>query len=155
LETPYTNKERTDVSESQRDKLALRSEVTDLKAKEINWLLGRKSHLAFDNKMVIYKAVIKPMWMYGCELWGCASKTNIHFIQRFQSKLLRGIANAPWFIPNHTPHTDFKIPLVQNVIQGRKRHHRRRIEVHTNPLMEPLLHVHKNIRLMRVWPTDV
>jgi hypothetical protein len=54
-----------------------------------------------------------------------------------------------------TLHTDFKIPLIQNVIQGRKRHHRRRIEAHTNPLMEPLLQVHKNRRLVRVWPTDL
>jgi hypothetical protein len=38
----------------------------------------------FDNKLLIYKAVIKPIWMYGCELWGCASRTNIHIIQRFQ-----------------------------------------------------------------------
>jgi hypothetical protein len=128
----------------------------DLKAKEINWLLGRKSHLTFDNKLLIYKAVIKPIWMYGCELWGCASKTNVHIIQRFQSKILGEIANAPWFVSNHTLHKGFKIPFVQNVIQGRKRHHRRRIEVHTDPLMEPLLQVHKkNRRLMRVWPTDV
>jgi hypothetical protein len=52
----------------------------DLKAKEVNWLLGRKSHLTFDNKLFIYKAVIKPIWVYGCELWGCASKTNIHIV---------------------------------------------------------------------------
>jgi hypothetical protein len=78
----------------------------DLKAKEVNWLIGRKSHLTFDNKLLIYKAGIKPIWMYGCELWGCASKTNIHIIQRFQSKLLREIANAPWFVSNHTLHTD-------------------------------------------------
>jgi hypothetical protein len=81
--------------------------------------------------------------------------TNIHIILRFQSKLLREIANAPWFVSNHTFHTDLQIPLVQNVIQGRKRYHRRRIEVHTNPLMEPLLQMHKNRRLTRVWPTDV
>jgi hypothetical protein len=96
----------------------------DLKAKEVNWLIGRKSHLTTDNKLLIYKAVIKPIWMYGCELWGCGSKTNIHIIQRFQSKILREIANGPWFVSNHTLHTDFQIPLVQDVIQGRKRHHR-------------------------------
>jgi hypothetical protein len=92
---------------------------------------------------------------HGCELWGCAIKTNIHIIQRFQSKILREIANAPWFVSNHTLHTDFQIPLVQEVIQGRKRHHRRRIEVHTNSLMGPLLQVHNNRKLVRVWPTDV
>jgi hypothetical protein len=82
----------------------------DLKAKEVSWLIGRKSHLTTDNKLLIYKAVIQPIWMYGCELWECASKTNIHIIQRFQSKILREIANAPWFVSNHTLHTDFQIP---------------------------------------------
>jgi hypothetical protein len=93
--------------------------------------------------------------MYGCELWGYASKTTIHIFQTFQSKILREIAYAPWFVSNHTLHTDFQIPLVQDVIQGRKRHHRSRIEVLTNPLMGPLLQVHNNRRLVRVWPTDV
>jgi hypothetical protein len=127
----------------------------NLKIKEINWLIGRKSHLSLDNKLLIYKTVIKPVWMYGCELWGCASKSNIHIIQRFQSKLLRTIADAPWFVTNHTLHTDFKIPKVRDVIHERLCYHRRRLEAHTNPLLEPLLIVNNNRRLKRLWPTDM
>jgi hypothetical protein len=37
----------------------------DLKAKEINWLRGKKSHLSIGNKLFIYKAVIRPIWSYG------------------------------------------------------------------------------------------
>jgi hypothetical protein len=126
----------------------------DLKAKEINWLIGRKSPLTYDDKLLIYNAVLKPIWMYGCELWGCASKTNIQIIQRFPSKILREMANAPWYVSNHTLHKDFKVPLVQDVIKERKRHHRRKLADHTNPLMKTLLREH-NRRLLRVWPTDV
>jgi len=50
----------------------------DLKTQEINWLIGKKSHLSIKNKLPIYKAAIKPMWSYGIELWGCASKSNSH-----------------------------------------------------------------------------
>ena len=42
----------------------------DLKTKEINWLIGKKSHLSIENKLLIYKAVIKPIWSYGIELVG-------------------------------------------------------------------------------------
>jgi hypothetical protein len=45
----------------------------DLKTKETNWLIEKKSHLSIENKLLIYKAVIKPIWSYGIELWGCAS----------------------------------------------------------------------------------
>ena len=31
----------------------------DLKTKEINWLIGKNSHLSIENKLLIYKAVIK------------------------------------------------------------------------------------------------
>ena len=56
--------------------------------------------LSINNKLLLYKTVIEPIWTYGLELWGCASKSNIAVIQRFQSKLLRATVNAPWYITN-------------------------------------------------------
>jgi hypothetical protein len=38
------------------------------------------------NIYVIYKRVIKPIWTYGIELWGCASKTNIAINREPKSK---------------------------------------------------------------------
>jgi hypothetical protein len=55
---------------------------TDLKAKETNWLIGRKSNLSLENKLLVYKAIIKPIWIYTIELWGCASKSNTAIMQR-------------------------------------------------------------------------
>jgi hypothetical protein len=60
--------------------------------------------------------VIKPIWTYGIELWGWASKSNAAIIKRSQSKILRTIANAPWFVSNYTIHTDLNIPYVSEVI---------------------------------------
>jgi len=56
----------------------------DLKAKETNWLIGRNSNLSLENKFPVYKAVTKPIWTYGIELCGCASKSNVAIIQRSQ-----------------------------------------------------------------------
>ena len=48
----------------------------------------------------MYNAVFKPVWTYGLQLFGTASKSNIAVMERFQNKVLRAITNAPWFISN-------------------------------------------------------
>jgi hypothetical protein len=49
----------------------------DLKTRELKWLIGKNSPLSLENKLLIYKTVLKPVWTYGIALWGCASKSNI------------------------------------------------------------------------------
>jgi hypothetical protein len=72
----------------------------DLRYKELHWLHGRSSLLSVNNKILLYKTVIVPIWSHGIELWGCASKSNIAIIQRAQSKILRAIVDAPWYVTN-------------------------------------------------------
>jgi hypothetical protein len=64
------------------------------------WLLGRKSKLSTSNKLLIYKTVLKPIWSYGLQVWGTTSTSNIEIIAFFQSKALRMIVDAPWYVPN-------------------------------------------------------
>jgi hypothetical protein len=52
------------------------------------------------NKLLLYKVILKPIWTYGIKLWGSASTSNIEILERFQSKALRMIADAPWYVPN-------------------------------------------------------
>jgi hypothetical protein len=42
----------------------------------MNWLINRKSQLSLENKITIYKAIIKPVWTYGIHLWGCSKPSN-------------------------------------------------------------------------------
>ena len=93
-----------------KDHVKTKRKQLDLKTREIYWLIGKHSPLSLENKLLIYKAVLKPVWTYGLELWGCASKSIIAVIQRYQSKLLRSITNAPWYVSNHTLHSDLHIP---------------------------------------------
>jgi hypothetical protein len=53
------------------------------------------------------------------DLWGYASKTNIDIIQRLQSKILRAMTNAPWYLSNDTLHNDLGIPIISDVIKER------------------------------------
>jgi hypothetical protein len=78
-----------------KEHIVTKRKYIDVITKKLDWLLGRKSHLNLENKILLYKVAIKPIWTYGIELWGCASKTNIDIIQRLQSKLLRAMTNTP------------------------------------------------------------
>jgi hypothetical protein len=99
------------------------------------WLIGRNSKLSLENKILLYKTTIKPIWTYGVEIWGCASKSHISIIQRSQSKILRMIANAPWYVPNITLHEDLNVPLVKGVIKQRSTRYHSKIEEHANRLI--------------------
>jgi len=61
---------------------------------KIYWLLGSKSQLSIENKLLLYKTILKPIWTYGVQLWGTASNSNMEILQRFQNKYLRIIINA-------------------------------------------------------------
>jgi hypothetical protein len=89
-----------------KEHFVIKRKHIDTITKKLDWLLGRKSHLNLENKMLLYKVAIKPIWTYGTELWGCASKTSIDMIQRLQSKILRALTNAPWCVSNDTLHNE-------------------------------------------------
>jgi hypothetical protein len=121
----------------------------DLTIKQMNWLIGRKSHIAVENKILIYKAIIIPIWTYGLQLWVCASKSNTAIIQRSESKILRMIVDASWYVSNATLHADLGISSVQDVIQQRSNKHHNKIKTHENPLLKMLLARDNNRRLER------
>jgi len=121
-----------------KNHVATKRKQLDLKTHEIHWLIGKHSPLSLENKLLIYKTVLKPVWMYGIELWRCATKSSIAVIQRYQSKLLRSITNAPRYVSNHTLHFDLHIPYVHTVSRERTATHRTALDSHPNPLMEPL-----------------
>jgi hypothetical protein len=81
------------------------------------WLLRRRATLSTESKLLIYKAVLKPIWTYGIQLWGTASKSNIEILQRYQSKALRSILNSPWYINNCRIHEDLQMNTVLSEIK--------------------------------------
>ena len=131
MEGTHHQKKETTWSQNKGDKMANRE----------------NSPLSLENKLLIHKTVLKPIWTYGIALWGCASKSNISVIQRYQSKLLRTITNAPWYVTNQTLHSDLRIPYVHSVLQDYIHKHRSALEVHSSPLVEPLLHTTHTRRL--------
>jgi hypothetical protein len=119
------------------------------------WLLGRKSKLSTNNKLLIYKAMLKPIWTYGIQLWGTTSNSNIESLVRFQSKFLRLILNAPWYVPNSVIRKDLRIPTVKGELSRFSSHYDVRISVHPNELIASLTEPPIHRRLRRYWPHDL
>jgi hypothetical protein len=59
---------------------------------------------------------LEPIWSYGIQLWGSASKSNIKVLETFQAKALRSITDAPWYVPNSFIAHDLSIVTVKAAI---------------------------------------
>lgn len=110
-----------------------KKEELDIRYRNLDWLLGRHSSLSLQNKLSIYSQIIKPVWTYGVQLWGCAKPTIINKIQSFQNKLLRRLVNAPWYVRNSDLHRDLKVDTVNETITKFATTHHKRLVSHINP----------------------
>jgi len=97
-------------------------------------LIGKQSKINLNTKLLLYKTLLKPIWLYGIQLWGSAQKYNIYKIQTFQSNLLRMITYAPPYVSNHTLHSDLKILTIAEAKNSYKLF-RARLKNHSNPLI--------------------
>ena len=122
-----------------REHIWTKRKQLNLKIRKMFWLMGRKSRLSLESKLILYKCVIKPIWTYGIQLWGKASKTNLEIIERFQSKCLRDIVQAPWFVPNELIRKDLKVITVQKEIDLTLARYKKRLANHQNKLATVLL----------------
>jgi hypothetical protein len=51
------------------------------------------------------------------QLWGTASTSNKEILERLQSKALRMIVDAPWYVPNTVIRRDLQIPAVKEELR--------------------------------------
>lgn len=131
-------------------------EELGIKYRKLYWLLGRNSELSVENKILVYKQILKPIWTYGIQLWGCTKKSNTTIIQNFQNKVLRGIVNAPWYVRNSDLHRDLHIHYVADEIKKYAVKHNQRLLIHENTEMKTALQVTGNVRrLKRTKPYEL
>jgi hypothetical protein len=116
------------------------------------WLLERKSKLSINNKLLIYKTIFNPICVYGIQLWGTASMFNIEILERFQSKALCMITDAPWYVPNTRIWKDLQIPTVKHEIKRYSYNYSKRLSVHSNELILNLQEPPESRRLRKNLP---
>jgi hypothetical protein len=122
---------------------------------KLYWILGRKSKLNLSNKLLIYKVPIKPIWTYGIQLWGAASTSNIEILERFQSKALRLITDAPWYVPNAIIRRDLQVPSIKEEIRRLSAQYNNGLCTHPNLLVTQLSKPSAFRRLRRHLPFDL
>ena len=94
--------------------------------------------MSLENKLLVYKAILKPIWTYGVQLWGSASNPNIEILERFQSKVLRIITNASWYVPNAVIKRDLKVLSVREKVRNYSVTYHHRLDDHPNRLAKSL-----------------
>jgi hypothetical protein len=80
------------------------------------WLMGRRLALSIQNKLILYRQILMPVWTYSIQLVGCTKQSNTDIIQRLQNKVLRNTVDAPWYIRNADLHRDLQMEVVKNEI---------------------------------------
>jgi hypothetical protein len=107
------------------------------------------------DKLLKYKAILKPIWTYPTQLWGTASTSNIEILKRFQSKALRMIVDAPWYVPNTVIRRDLQIPTVKEKIRRYSSQYSARLSAHPNNLIVNLMELPDTRQLRRHLPNDL
>jgi hypothetical protein len=107
------------------------------------------------NLLLKYKTILKPICTYGIQLLGRASTSNIEILERFQSKVLRMIVDAPWHVPNTVIRRDLQIPTVKEEIRCYSSQYSARLGAHSNGLVVNLMEQSENRRLRRHLLNDL
>jgi hypothetical protein len=116
---------------------------------KIYWLLGSKSQLSVENKLLLHEPILKPVWAYDVQLWDTVSNSNIEILQRFQNKYLRIIVNAPWYVIKDTLHHDLNVLYIRDEIKRLSQRYADRLEEHPNILTTNLMRNAKTTRKLQ------
>ena len=127
-----------------------------LQLRKMFWFFNRKSKLSVTNKLLLYHSILKPIWTYGIQLWGTAANSNLEILQRFQSKVLRSIVNAAWYITNAQLHRELQVKTIKEEIKAKAHQYKSRILNHPNELAAQLMSTSQTFkRLRRLAPQDL
>lgn len=132
----------------------------EIRRKQLYSLLGKHSKLPLHLKLLVYKTVIRPIWMYGSQIFCSAKPSVVAKLQRFQSKFLRLISNAPWFVSNQTLHKDLHMPFIHDTFRHLYTRFKEKLPDNINPLIRNLntqhyLPTNPRRRLRRKWSRDI
>jgi len=135
-----------------------------LKRKSLNLCLHKlrqllRSKISLENKMLIYKQLIRPAMTYGIQIWGSTKMSNLKIFQAFQSINLRLLTNAPWYVSNRSLHHDLNVPTISALALYNYNNFHKNVLNHPNPLITKLasktLPDNPPRRLKRKWPRDL
>jgi hypothetical protein len=139
-----------------RTHIITKRKQSDLKLRNLYWIIGRKSQLSLENKLLVYKVILKTVWTYGIQVWGTASNSNLEKLERFKSKVLRMITDAPWYVPNTIIKRDLEITTVKQEARRYSANCRKQLDTHLNNLANTLFKEQFGTRRLKtLYPADL
>lgn len=102
-------------------------------------ILNRKSKMAIEHKMLIYKSILLPALMYGSPIWSQCAATHTKKVQVNQNKCLKTIHNLPWRFHTDELHILAKTKLIEEFIEEYKINFESSCEHSSNLLINQLL----------------
>lgn len=131
-------------------------DLLNMQFDRFHWLIGRRSNLSLASKKLIYSTIFKPVWTYGCELWGTTRDSNRLIIERFQNKFMRTITKAPFYVTNDQLRNDLELDSISETIRKKSTRYVQRLHDHTNTEAIQLLDDQNDTRrLRRRHPLDL
>ena len=140
-----------------RDHIMAKRLILNQRIKMLYRLVCPRSKLLLRFKLLLYKVIVRPIWSYGLQLFGSSKPSNVNKIQSFQSKFLRIITGAPFYVSNATLHNDLNIPFVADYTKTLYAAFFGKLHHHPNPKVS-ILHNRafpELRRLRRRWSRDL
>ena len=76
------------------------------------------NEMSINNKVLLYKTVLRPIFLYAAPIWVSAANTIIQKVQILQNKLLRSTCKFPWCFRNQTIHNTLKVEPIRKFIKN-------------------------------------
>ncbi|GBN98805.1 putative RNA-directed DNA polymerase from transposon X-element [Araneus ventricosus] len=101
-------------------------------------LLGRNSKLSLQNKLLLYKTILRPKMTCASPVWGAAAHSHIQKLEATQNIIARQIINAHWFIRNRYILKDLRLPPVISHIKNLANRFFYSVDNHTNQAIKDI-----------------
>ena len=113
-------------------------------------LINRHSSVSKENKLLIYKSLIRPGLTYACPIWSMASKTHYDKLQIAQNKFLRLIGNFRKYTQISEMHRKLDVEYIHSFIKKVSTNYYNLIDEHANPLVRNIKYVNKKYKHKRI-----
>lgn len=132
-----------------KEHILKKKEQIEIKCRKMFWLFGRHSKLRRNNKILLYKSMVRPIWAYGSQIWACSAKTNVGKIEVVQNKLLRLIAGARWYERNRDIRAELGVESIEVYISNLYNNYEERLLHHPNTEAVKLLDWGEEVRRLK------
>lgn len=99
-------------------------------------LLNRNSMLSKENKLNIYKVLVRPAMMHACPVWSMTCNSNFSSLQIQQNKFMRLAGNFRKFTEINQMHKILKLETVYEHVRNKTVKYFENIKDHPNKLMK-------------------